>query len=589
MQARLAPPTAPADARERAVARLAALADEEDAVRAALAAADSVSGDDNDDDDGPPSPRRARRAPAPDVEAWSDEEEGVKTEPQVRVKSEPQVRVKSEPGSSRASPYTRGRDDATARALQRALLAERLAGLAARRSALEAALKHEDGGAPVGGGGGGGSGRVDAAHAPTPTPAPDGALEAALAAAAGAGGGDTGLVETERDRLIRVGVLTPFDAVGGVERRVAAAPSDAATVRLAAALAAADAAKPRSSLLPPSALPPRERVARVDPRLWRRAASGAAERAGGRAALPARPARTSLPRAVGGRRAKRRRGAAAEVDAVAEATRRAVGEEGGEGDGDDAAAASSPSSSCSSDSDVEADVDAVYDDAHEATYLARVAAAVWPDGATRVAPRAGPPPHPTDAAFDGGFRVPGCVWSRLFPYQRTGVKWLWELRSLRVGGVVGDEMGLGKTVQLAAYLAGLVSSSRASRPALIVAPATLLTQWVRELRRWVPSARVLLLHTSAATAPGAPARPARAALLALAAASPASIVVTSYEGLRRGRGDVLAVRWGCAVLDEGHRIRSPDADVTLAAKCLATVHRIVLTGTPVQNKLAELW
>ena len=576
MQTRLAPPTAPADARERAVARLAALADEEDAVRAALAAADS--GD--DDDDGPPSPRRARRRPAPDVDAWSDEE--------ADVKPEPGARVKSEPGSSRASSDrgARGGDDATAHALQRALLMERLAGLAARRSALEAALKHEDGGAQVGGTG---SGCVAA-----PTPTPDGALEAALAAAAGAGGGDTGLVETERDRLIRMGVLTPFDAVGVAERRVAAAaPSDAATARLAAALAAADAAKPRSTLLPPSALPPRERVARVDPRLWRRAASGAAERAGGRAALPARPARQSLPRTTGGSRAKRRRGAAAEVDAVAEAARRAVGEEGGEGGGDDdddaAAASSSSSSSSSSDSDVEADVDAVYDDAHEPTYLARVAAAVWPDGATRVAPRAGPPPHPSDATFDGGFRVPGCVWSRLFPYQRTGVKWLWELRSLRVGGVVGDEMGLGKTVQLAAYLAGLVSSARATRPALIVAPATLLTQWVRELRRWVPSARVLLLHTSAATAPGAPARPARAALLALAASSPASIVVTSYEGLRRGRGDVLSVRWGCAVLDEGHRIRSPDADVTLAAKCLATVHRIVMTGTPVQNKLAELW
>lgn len=77
----------------------------------------------------------------------------------------------------------------------------------------------------------------------------------------------------------------------------------------------------------------------------------------------------------------------------------------------------------------------------------------------------------------------------------AGVKWLWELHTQRAGGIIGDEMGLGKTIQLAAFLAGLHASGK-FRASLIVCPATVMRQWLRELRQWHPTFRVAVLHES---------------------------------------------------------------------------------------------
>lgn len=77
-----------------------------------------------------------------------------------------------------------------------------------------------------------------------------------------------------------------------------------------------------------------------------------------------------------------------------------------------------------------------------------------------------------------------------------GVKWLWELHTQRAGGIIGDEMGLGKTIQLAAFLAGLHRSGM-FKPSLIVCPATVMRQWLRELRAWYPPFRVVIMHDSA--------------------------------------------------------------------------------------------
>ena len=84
----------------------------------------------------------------------------------------------------------------------------------------------------------------------------------------------------------------------------------------------------------------------------------------------------------------------------------------------------------------------------------------------------------------------------LFP---PGVKWLWELHTQRAGGIIGDEMGLGKTIQLAAFLAGLHRSGL-FKPSIIVCPATVMRQWLRELRAWYPPFRVVIMHDSAKNA-----------------------------------------------------------------------------------------
>eukprot|EP00878_Enallax_costatus_P017650 GHUV01018544.1.p1 GENE.GHUV01018544.1~~GHUV01018544.1.p1 ORF type:complete len:477 (+),score=112.58 GHUV01018544.1:60-1433(+) len=127
------------------------------------------------------------------------------------------------------------------------------------------------------------------------------------------------------------------------------------------------------------------------------------------------------------------------------------------------------------------------------------------------------------------------------------------------------------------------------KPSLVVAPATVLRQWMTELRTWYPPLRVMLLHESGKSPYGAQ-RPDKQGILDLAlSASDCSLILTTYDQLRLQREMLLPVRWGVAVLDEGHKIRNPDAEVTLAAKQLQTVHRTIMSGSPIQNRLSELW
>lgn len=97
--------------------------------------------------------------------------------------------------------------------------------------------------------------------------------------------------------------------------------------------------------------------------------------------------------------------------------------------------------------------------------------------------------------FPGDFKLPRHLYNKLFPHQQIGVRWMWELRQQEAGGIIADEMGLGKTIQCIAFLAGLQFSGLMDAPVLIVCPATLLSQWVRELHLWWPPLRVWLLRT----------------------------------------------------------------------------------------------
>ena len=195
--------------------------------------------------------------------------------------------------------------------------------------------------------------------------------------------------------------------------------------------------------------------------------------------------------------------------------------------------------------------------------------------------------------FDGGLRLPAETYDRLLEHQKTSLKWLWELHCQRAGGIVGDEMGLGKTVQVAAFLCALERSGL-YQPSLVVCPATMLRQWRRELRIWAPRLNPLILHESAVSAAalaaaGGDKKLARRKMLRDCVNDPKGVLLTTYEHVRATRDALLSVRWGYAVLDEGHKIRNPDADITICAKQLQTVHRIIMTGAPIQNRLSELW
>ena len=190
-----------------------------------------------------------------------------------------------------------------------------------------------------------------------------------------------------------------------------------------------------------------------------------------------------------------------------------------------------------------------------------------------------------DVVFQGGYKIPSYIYEKLFDYQRTGIKWLWELHTQRAGGIMGDEMGLGKTIQVTAFLAGLHHSGL-FKPTLIVCPATMLKQWLRELREWYPLFRVAILHESARAGNGSYSR---SDVIKRIASSSSGILITTYDHMRICKKQLLSVRWGYAILDEGHKIRNPDAEVTLAAKQLPTVHRLIMSGSPIQNRLVELW
>ncbi|KAK5677207.1 DNA repair protein rhp26 [Elasticomyces elasticus] len=202
-------------------------------------------------------------------------------------------------------------------------------------------------------------------------------------------------------------------------------------------------------------------------------------------------------------------------------------------------------------------------------------------------------PHPTrpDADFDGGFRIPGDIYPSLFPYQKTGVQWLWELYSQQCGGIIGDEMGLGKTIQAIAFLAGLHYSGKLDKPIIVVCPATVMKQWVNEFHLWWPplrdtdtedryGRRSRVQHTKGY-------RQARAIVNRVLANG--HVLVTTYSGLQTYAPLLIPVDWGYAVLDEGHKIRNPNAGVTIHCKELRTHHRVILSGTPMQNNLTELW
>ena len=165
----------------------------------------------------------------------------------------------------------------------------------------------------------------------------------------------------------------------------------------------------------------------------------------------------------------------------------------------------------------------------------------------------------------------------LRPYQQAGVRWLHLLASMGLGACLADDMGLGKTIQVLALLLTL----QRTRPSLLVAPASLLANWQEEAERFTPTLRCLIAHPSAM---------AQEELRALDAERLAGIdlVITSYATLMR-LPNLLALRWHLAVADEAQALKNPSAKQTKAVKQLQAMARIALTGTPVENRIADLW
>ncbi len=170
----------------------------------------------------------------------------------------------------------------------------------------------------------------------------------------------------------------------------------------------------------------------------------------------------------------------------------------------------------------------------------------------------------------------------LRPYQHAGVEWLHLLTQLGLGACLADDMGLGKTIQVLALLLLLQKpASEKKKPSLLVAPASLLANWAAEAARFAPSLRTLVAHPSALP-------PEELKALAVDRLADADLVITSYGTLLR-LPVLLETPWRLAALDEAQAIKNPGAKQTKAVKMLKADARVALTGTPIENRLGDLW
>jgi superfamily II DNA or RNA helicase len=169
----------------------------------------------------------------------------------------------------------------------------------------------------------------------------------------------------------------------------------------------------------------------------------------------------------------------------------------------------------------------------------------------------------------------------LRPYQQVGLRWLHLLAKLGLGACLADDMGLGKTIQVLSLLLVLRQTKGNRPPSLLVAPASLLANWASEGDRFAPSLKLLIAHPSAMPASGLKT-------LSQEQLQDVDLVITSYGSLLRIPW-LAETTWNLVVLDEAQAIKNPNAKQTKAVKKLKAGSRLALTGTPVENRLGDLW
>jgi SNF2 family DNA or RNA helicase len=169
---------------------------------------------------------------------------------------------------------------------------------------------------------------------------------------------------------------------------------------------------------------------------------------------------------------------------------------------------------------------------------------------------------------------------QLRPYQVRGFSWLGFLRQWGLGACLADDMGLGKTIQaIALLLCERERTNGSLNPALVICPTSVVGNWKREITRFGPKLRVMVHHG------GGRARGEEF----LAEAGNHDVVVSTYGLARRDVEDLSQVNWSDVILDEAQNIKNPHAKQTQAVRQLSSDNRIALTGTPVENRLSELW
>src|SRR5271170_6580713 len=174
--------------------------------------------------------------------------------------------------------------------------------------------------------------------------------------------------------------------------------------------------------------------------------------------------------------------------------------------------------------------------------------------------------------------LPDGLKAELRPYQKDGFDFLAHLVQIKLGGILADDMGLGKTLQTLTWLAWLKERNRKNpKPSLVICPASVLHNWRREAEKFTPNLKVLVLESGAARHNLRKQIPQN------------DIIVTNYALLRRDLEELNKFSFRAVILDEAQFIKNPGAQVTQSVKQLKSENRIALTGTPLENRLLDLW
>ena len=167
---------------------------------------------------------------------------------------------------------------------------------------------------------------------------------------------------------------------------------------------------------------------------------------------------------------------------------------------------------------------------------------------------------------------PETLHGQLRPYQQTGLKWLWTNVSKGFGACMADDMGLGKTIQVISLILKMKEEGKLTKPVLVICPTTLMGNWTKEIQMFAPTLDATVYH-------GAERQ------LALKH----DIILTTYAIMRIDVEELKKHEWGMIIVDEAQNIKNPDTAQTLAVKMLKSDIKIAMTGTPVENRLTELW
>ncbi len=167
---------------------------------------------------------------------------------------------------------------------------------------------------------------------------------------------------------------------------------------------------------------------------------------------------------------------------------------------------------------------------------------------------------------------PSNLNGELRPYQQTGLKWLWTNVSKGFGACMADDMGLGKTIQVISLILKMKEEGKLDKPVLVICPTTLMGNWTKEIQMFAPSLDAVVYH-------GAERQ------LDLKH----DVILTTYAIMRIDVEELKKHTWGMIIVDEAQNIKNPDTAQTLAIKMLKSDVKIAMTGTPVENRLTELW